>query len=91
MNKDNAHLYLPLVQALAEGKKVEYKDVDGDWITPREISFYADPDRYRVKPEPIVMWANVYEGYVACHETRENAENSARNTLIKCVKLVEEV
>ena len=89
MNKDNAHLYLPLVQALAEGKTIQIKNMDEEWADIFDPSFLPDRE-YRIKPQPIVMWANVYEGYIACHETRENAENSARNTLIKCVKLVEE-
>lgn len=62
MNKNNAKDYLPLVQALAEGKTIQmdsgegpgpdrWKDVTG------ELSFVSEPPRYRVKPEPRVIWA----------------------------------
>jgi hypothetical protein len=54
MNKQNAHQYLPLVQALAEGKTIQIQmnagwmdvshDVDLRWDLP--------PESYRIKPEP---------------------------------------
>lgn len=46
MNKDNAAQYLPLAQALAEGKTVQFYDYDsGQW-----------KDSYRIKPEPRELW-----------------------------------
>lgn len=60
MNKDNAKDFLPLVQALADGKTIQYKglisetwqDLGGD-----SIGFSATIDRYRIKPEPEEVWA----------------------------------
>jgi hypothetical protein len=54
MNKDNAHLYLPLVQALADGKTIQWKPDDGIWDDIDEIKFfmYDDLSCYRIKPEP---------------------------------------
>jgi hypothetical protein len=51
MNKDNAKDYLPLVQALTDGKEIEYRSVDG-WTPVRHPSFNESADRYRIKPEP---------------------------------------
>jgi len=57
MNKKNAHLYLPLVQALADGKTIQ-TEFGGYWYDEDEISFYDDPEDYRIKPEPrtFEMW-----------------------------------
>jgi hypothetical protein len=52
MNKDNAHEYLPLVQALADGKKIQCND-RGEWVDVECL--YTDvygPHEYRIKPEP---------------------------------------
>ena len=60
MNKGNAHLFLPLVQALADGKTVQWKSDEGFWDDIDEIEFcmYDDPSCYRIKPEPrtFEMW-----------------------------------
>ena len=39
MNKDNAKDYLPLVQALAEGKKLEYLNDSDEWEQTENIVF----------------------------------------------------
>ena len=52
MNAQNAHEYLPLVQALANGKIIQCND-RGEWVDVE--SLYTDvygPDEYRIKPEP---------------------------------------
>lgn len=49
MNKDNAHLYLPLVQALTEGKIIE-SDLGSGWQSRREPDFTLPPDFYRIRP-----------------------------------------
>jgi hypothetical protein len=51
MNKHNAHLYLPLVQALAEGKTIQVQDLfDSQWDDDYDFDFSLEPDCYRVKP-----------------------------------------
>ena len=56
MNKDNAHLYLPLVQALADGRVIQSVDSDGEWFDMSDPQFCSKPDRYRIKPEPREWW-----------------------------------
>ncbi len=61
MTKENAHKYLPLVQALADGKQLEYRDGFGAWGATGgidQIVFEEDPSCYRIKPEPrtFEMW-----------------------------------
>lgn len=54
MNKDNAKEFLPLVQALAEGKTIQYKHegYDKEWRDYRNPSFHHPASYYRIKPEP---------------------------------------
>jgi len=65
MNKDTAHLYLPLVQALADGKTIQMADViliDGSGRGWGEmlsgVDFTEPPEFYRIKPEPPTFWIN---------------------------------
>ena len=58
MTKENAHLYLPLMQAVAEGKTIEIlvnRKGCEDWEEVVDFSFFCScaPDCYRIKPEPV--------------------------------------
>ena len=56
MNKENAHLYLPLIQALADGKTIEYGIECGQsivWDDMKDVKFIERPENYRIKPEPV--------------------------------------
>lgn len=56
MTKENAHLYLPLVQAFADGKPLELRLLSGDWVDAGDPIHFSDkPDRYRIKPEPVMV------------------------------------
>jgi hypothetical protein len=55
MNKENAHLFLPLVQALADGKTIQVNHGDKQnpqWEDAKRPEFSYGPEQYRVKPEP---------------------------------------
>jgi hypothetical protein len=64
MNKENAHLYLPLVQALANGKTIQrvlhFGPNDVRWEDVHEFKWTYSPDQYRIKPEPRTweVWAH---------------------------------
>lgn len=63
MNKYNAKDYLPLVQALADGKIIQYKYLrangSDDWLDIEGgVDFTVTADRYRIKPEPREIWVN---------------------------------
>ena len=57
MHKDNAKYYLPLVQALAEGKTIQYCSLS-KWYDAVVVDLNHPPDHYRIKPERIKkkMW-----------------------------------
>ena len=55
MNAQNAHLFLPLVQALADGKTIQFVTFRGYWVDcnpESDFKFNGDPSLYRIKPEP---------------------------------------
>ncbi len=54
MNKENAHLYLPLVQALAEGKTIQYGS-ESIWGEVKDPNFLNPPHYYHIKPEPVMV------------------------------------
>ena len=52
MNKEDAHLYLPLVQALVDGKTLQAKDITGEWSDLLNVTLAGEPQDYRIKPGP---------------------------------------
>ena len=52
MTKEDAHLYLPLVQALVDGKTIQAKDIQGKWFDLDNIALGGGSENYRIKPEP---------------------------------------
>lgn len=61
MKKDRAKELIPVIQAYTEGKTIQYKGCSGKWADVNEPAF-LDSYSYRVKPEPIERWVNVYVG-----------------------------
>lgn len=60
MNKENAHQFLPLVQALVDGKTLQF-NYGNAWIdaaSNADFNWLGSPDHYRIKPEPrtFEMW-----------------------------------
>lgn len=76
MNKDTAKDYLPLVQALADGKVIQILEVDGAWVDVIPETFFTMPaSSYRIKPEPREIWVNEYpDGFGFHYRTKEDAE-----------------
>lgn len=53
MTTQNAHEYLPLIQALADGYPIQRMS-HGRWVDYNGvIDLYNKPENYRVKPEPV--------------------------------------
>lgn len=82
MNASNAQDYLPLVQALAEGKTIQVIDIlDGGWIDIHSMDLGAPANHYRVKPEPREIWVNRHEDAgLSCnfYASREAAADGIR-------------
>ena len=75
MNKENAHLYLPYVQALADGKTIQQASGE-EWLNIEDPTFHRYPEYYRVEPEPLE--ANIW----VCNKTgkTQNSTLSAVGT-----------
>ena len=55
MTRDEVKELLPIIQAFAEGKKIQYRNHSDEWIDIKEneeLSFICHPSDYRIKPEP---------------------------------------
>jgi len=62
MNKDNAKDYLPLIQALAEGKTIQSGQIGGSdrhWVDNLNVEFSNPPQFYRIKPDIRKGWYRV--------------------------------
>lgn len=64
MDKSNAHLFLPLVVAMAEGKTIQVNHSlreGGNWVDSDCVYFNSLPKYYRIKPEIETAWYRVAE------------------------------
>ena len=102
MNKDNAKDYLPLVQALAEGKAIQYRNAGKEeWRDTSNPKFKMGPEHYRIKPEPREIWVNIYpigeKGTVFTHtahygyDSEEEAREAAGNAALEVAVLMRTV
>ena len=51
MKREEAKELLPIIQAWAEGKNIQFLS-DGEWHDINQSDFTCYPDKYRIKPEP---------------------------------------
>lgn len=80
MNASNAKDYLPLVQALAEGKVIQLRTHGGKWMDEDSPAFTSLPFCYRIKPEPREIWVNEWKpaGKVVFDSAEDAAEHAKR-------------
>ena len=84
MNKDNAPEYLPLVQALAEGKTIQGKISATRWADDESPDFQSyPPEFYRVKPEPEELWLVFFpDGKYTDHSSLELAKKVSESRVV---------
>lgn len=51
MTREEAKTLLPIIQAWAEGKNIQFLS-DDEWHDINQADFTCYPDKYRIKPEP---------------------------------------
>lgn len=51
MNRKEIKLFLPILQAFADGKEIECREED-KWYRVLEVCNEMNPQDYRIKPEP---------------------------------------
>jgi hypothetical protein len=95
MTRDTAKDFLPLVQALSEGKVIQwFNQEDSGWEDLEFTDFVEAPDRYRVKPERREVWVNeypdgIYNGNLGPHKTRCEADAVCGKNRIAVIRFVE--
>lgn len=52
MNRNQAKELLPIIKAFSEGKTIQVKQTNGEWVSFSHMSFDSEPKCYRIKPEP---------------------------------------
>ena len=90
MNSQTAPSFIPLVQALAEGKTIQFLKPIRGWTDIKDVEFCQAPDRYRVKPEPSEpreIWVNEYAGGLAAawHPSKKQALDSSSSSMVKVI------
>ena len=94
MNEDNAKDYLPLVQALAEGKVIQSRMFSADpWRDCHHPDFTMEISNYRIKPEPREKWFIQYKsgsesGPYEVHDAAECFAQHDREYKLVCYREV---
>ena len=98
MNAQNAKDFLPLVQALADGKTLQWVSEVPPcfWRDVNEVHFGDPPGRYRIKPEPRRWWIVKYSEHDhhiafthnAAHTMAANAPCGLRAEIIEVVEVL---
>ena len=94
MNKNNAKDFLPLVQALAEGKTIQRKGSGSEaWSDVENTDFAFPVSYYRIKPEPRRIWVNEYEcgvtyAYASLTEAEREATKDAKRIAVEYVEVI---
>lgn len=85
MNRDKAKQLLPIIQALADGKKIQfYQEATGQWKDSNNPAFTFAPNHYRIKPETIKIehrrFLYKYSAYLICIcSSKEEAKSIINN------------
>jgi hypothetical protein len=84
VNREEARKLLPIIQAFAEGKTIQVLIIGRDWedvaVDGFGSSFSFNPENYRIKPEPRVIYVNEYDdacGWDAAYLSKDYALKSA--------------
>jgi hypothetical protein len=91
MTPEKARKLLPIVQAIADGKKIQIRSsTTSTWKDASlDVAFILEPECYRIKPQPIERWINLYSDYYNTYgyNSREAADDAADSKRIACIKV----
>lgn len=93
MTKDNAKDYLPLVEALARGERIQILH-KGIWMDLPNPDFCCDVNEYRIKPEPLECWVTFYDesfnkGFGGAYLSEDQAKRGACEHLKRIIHMRE--
>jgi len=90
MNRKEAKALLPVIQAFAEGKDIQYRSEDFEgWRTfcIDSAGFENEGFEWRVKPEKQERWINIYDfgRFDPPYKTKKEADT--RSDRIACIRI----
>jgi len=92
MNREEVRELLPIMQAFAEGKNIQYFSFEKIWTDVVTPSFVSS-SKWRVKPEPreFYLCNRCTSGTWIAHETYDEAAETTREnaTIIKVREVIE--
>jgi hypothetical protein len=91
MNRDDITKHLPILQAMAEGKQIQQQGTSGDYWYDVEDIYLSGNEVYRVAPEKLSFWINVYKRdgvfVTSIRESKEAANNTAGPGRLACLHI----
>lgn len=99
MKQSEAKDFLPIIEAWAEGKTLQFKAYSSDrWVDVSGddcVAFATDPSRFRIKPEPRKFYAIEYKcGSVAymcsTKEARDVFNSTGRGKPITLMEVLDD-
>ena len=90
MTRERAKELLPLITAFAEGAEIQCRrqGTDNQWFTCHPA--WVEDQEYRVKPELMECWGNVYSNHGPCYyPTKDAADSGAGTYRVSCVHMRE--
>jgi len=74
MNREEAKKLLPIIQAFAEGKTIQWRDPVKDTWVDESVPNWNPSAEYRIKPDPREVWAVFRNGILwGVRSTEESA------------------
>jgi len=98
MDRQRANQLLPIIQAFAEGKQIQFTNTgaqEGEWFLS-SIPNFNDSYKYRIKPEPLVLYVVVFDNENLSQELYQDERKAKEQSetygaCSRVVKMVEEV
>jgi len=76
MDRKEAAQWAEIYQAYADGKKIQGVNLNGEWADLSEPLYFSAPlAKYRIKPEPKVIWVNEFNGDPVAFSSEDEARN----------------
>lgn len=87
MNSSNAKDYLPLIQAMAEGKQIQAIDFSGAWVDRNELNFTGPLANYRITPESkLRAWTHLEVPLGAWARSQKDPEKGVQMLIVSAWK-----
>ena len=89
MNRNRAKELLPIIQAFAEGKDIQYKTELSNGWNKASYPIFSDEKEYRIKPEPREFWLFASGEWQEAYSNDSPLQRVITPNTIKCVEVIE--